>query len=176
MEQAVSLLGSLSPAELEQLSAKVAALRALSGPAPISPRVGAGLAAFGDLLYAALAEALEAEQGVAQPPYASFLRTKSGPPFLRGLGAAERAHAQWFPKASTTETAAVCRIYARCLLEYVKARALPANWRTVSSKLTDLPAALDCAFPGYARNGTLSVLLRHPEAERLLDGPAERRV
>lgn len=161
MEEVVSRLGSLSSAELEQLSAKVAALRALSGPAPSTPRDGAGIAveaAFGELLYSALSEALSAEQGVTQQPYAVFLRTKAGAPFLRGIEAAQRAHTQWFPNASRSETAALSRIYARSVLEYIKAHSLAANWRTVSFKLQDLPDALDCAFPGYVRSGLVAMI------------------
>lgn len=158
-DQTVQLLGKLSAAELEQVGARVAALRALSGPAALIPPRVAGHAAedrFPFLLYAALAEAMKHELGAQQAPYGAFLRTNSGRLFTKGAAAAAEAHAGWFPKATAAETAALCRVYARCIV----AQLPHLQWPSVAAALGSLPVHVSASFPGYVRSGLLSMLQR----------------
>lgn len=165
-ERTVVLLGEMSPAELEQLGARVAALRAISGPVsasplPRSPEAGTGPAAdaaFTPLLYEACASALQNESGVRQPALATFLRTKAGARFVRASESARQAHDGWFPTATRVETARLTRIYACCLLHHLQALGHPLHWSNVCSGLSNLPAAVDRAFPGYCRSGLLSLV------------------
>lgn len=156
------LLGKLSATELEQVGSRVAALRALSGPASSHPPEEAGRGAdnsFPQLLYAALAEALQHETDVRQPTYFTFLRTNSGKLFVKAAASAETAHAGWFPKATRVETASLCRVYARCIVTRLER----LQWPSVASAVASLPEQVSASFPGYARSGLLSMLLHRSE-------------
>lgn len=163
LEQAVGLLPNLSPAELEQLGTKVAALRAFSGPVSSSPPQvrGAGpAAAFTDLLFKAVADRLSETTGAAPPPvYAIFVRSKAGSFFVKGAEAACAAHGRWFSKATRVETAALVRIYTHCLFKQLDASGKPMTWVVIGAMLRDLPSIMDAAFPGYYRNGMMSIVL-----------------
>lgn len=162
-ERAVRLLGELSVAELEQVGARVAALRALTGPAS-NPPVEAGRAAdlsFAPLFYAALAAALEHETGSRQPSYFVFLKTNAGRRFLKAVAAAEAVHLGWFPKSSRVETASLCHVYARAVVPSLQ----PLNWVRIVSAIEDLPEHISGSFPGYARSGLISMLLHRSTHE-----------
>ena len=161
LEQALRLAGGLSAQELEQLGTKIAALRALLGPAAISHPLGAAgpavSGAFPELLYGALTRALARGTSAWQPPYGPFLRTRTGRLWPPAAAVAWAAHLGWFPTATRQQTAVVCHIYAACLLSYVGG--VP-RWPQIISAVGNLPEVVDRSFPGYARSGLLSLLLK----------------
>ena len=158
LDQALRAAGSLSAQELEQLGAKIAALRALSGPAAPAPPVGAaGPAAFAETLYSAMAEVLLLSTGTQIIPYQNFLRTRHGRAFPSAAAAASATHLAWFPKATRQETVLLCRTYAGCLMSYVGQR---AHWPFLIAAMSSLPDVVDQSFPGYARSGLLPLLIQ----------------
>lgn len=166
LRQAVALLGSLDAAELEQLGGHVAAMRSVSGPVPASPRAGTGPAAsdnaFPALLYAALCAELQAETGAAAAPYGVFLQRQAGKAYTAHVGAVQAIHAGWFPKATRSESAALCRIYARCVLGQLKEHHSRLEWGSICSSLARFAGVMGDCFPGYAKQGLMSILLRIP--------------
>ena len=169
------MVEALDPAELAQLSAKVTALRALSGPAVAVPpsalpsrlsQKAAGPAAtdsaFSGLLYAALRAALERETGVGQLDLPLFRTTQAGRSFERAAAKAGHAHSSWFPKATRLDTAGLCRVYAFSLIAHLQAKHKPLHWSVLCAGLAELPEVIGSAFPGYARSGAMSMLLRLP--------------
>lgn len=165
LDQALRLASGLSAQELEQLGMKIAALRALSGPAVSATPGAAGPAvsgAFPELLYGALTRALARGTSAWQPPYAPFLRTRTGRLWPPAAAVAEAAHLGWFPTATRQQTAVVCHIYAACLLSYVGG--VP-RWPQIIAAVGNLPEVIDRSFPGYARSGLLSLLLSKPRRQ-----------
>lgn len=167
LDQAKSLLGSLSRGELEQLRDHVAAMISFSGPASesSSPHVasGAGPAAsdraFPALLYGALGAALFEETGEMAAPFGVFLQRRQGKAYDALAGHILAVHAGWFPKATRSQSAALCRIYARCVLGQIKEAGKPLDWRHICYALEGFTACMNGCFPGYARRGAMSVLL-----------------
>lgn len=164
-ERACGLLPDLDSAELEQLGARIAALRTFfTSPARRPPLGRAGLAvspdaAFEVLLYEACSHALMSEIGEAPEPWGLFLlRRRTSDAFRKSAARAAQQHAQWFPKATRVETAALVRLYVVCSINRLRAIGLPVNWATFSSMLGRLAEIIGEAFPGYARSGLLSMI------------------
>lgn len=174
LEQATSLLGDLSGTELEQLSAKVAALRALGSQAAApSTRPGHGGAAvavssedaaFLGLLFRALGEALQHDTGASCPAFHAFAPTRAGKAFTKAAEGAAKLHASWFPKATRMQTMLLCRVYARAVLNFLAAQQRPLGWLSIAAVVGNLSQAVDASFPGYAKAGLLSMLLVAYEA------------
>lgn len=162
-----AVLGELSAEELQGVAERIAALQHLTSARNIplvrgggSARGQADAATFAELLYDALAEGVQCETGVAQPRYGAFLRSRYGKAYTTGAAVAYSGHCTWFPHATRADTVRATRIYARVLLARIAQRGKTTLWQYLARALGELDVLVAGVFPGYAREGLMSMLLR----------------
>lgn len=154
ISEVITQLPNRTPAELKVIHERCAALLALGGKTNavhMSKQDGD----FATDLYGAISDLLFKRTKVRGMPYSVFIKSSAAAKFKEAVQQAAKANDTWFPKQTRTQRLSMCGIYASLILDYIEAREWAAVWSTINHIISDLPAVVDQAFPGYAERGML---------------------
>lgn len=158
LDSVLKLLPGLTPEERVQVRTVVQFLSKGSG---IEEPGGTGVEVEQDeleLSFESMRSVLRSN-GVNCPPWLVFRRLHILRHFEKGHIGVQNYLSEYFPEAKRTDRQRLYRIFGELILERMKRDRLDQKIGIFFQRLNQVPELMNEAFPGYAKQGWLSVIL-----------------
>lgn len=150
LEDALALVDALPPEHLLVLASRVSALLAARTPAARASRLC-------ESDWHGAASIVLNEFGVAVLPLVALKKQSFAASFHRGVETAEK-YMESFGDLTRAQRARTRVMLCRVVVRWMQRCRVPVSTKSFAQNLSNLPTAVDTAFPGYKRSGFLHVL------------------